>query len=401
MTFRIFLFSLAVIYHAGSLQGQNVGIGTTTPTGPLSFANITGNKLVLWGDGNSSHYGIGVQGGALQLYANQTTDIIAFGTGSSAAFAERARIYRSPDGLEGMTLRGRLHLLNGNPANAGGAGGIWLYKPDNTAAIGFMGAQNDRNIGFFGGPAFWGFTYDVTNSRVGIGNNLPNAPLAFGASLGKKITLYPGTTGDAGLGMSGNRLQIYADNPNADVAVGYDAAGVFNERFAFKPNGALALQGNLGTPGYALLSNGNAGVTWSPPIATTIAVPANPDNGLTYATNASVIIELPNIQMTVTVPAGQNARLFISGNIVYSSSGCTGLGCLPGAYFYFTINDVQGRRARFDANNGIVSQSGHMMHPWDVGPGTYTIKWYVTKTSTATNNISVTPLYASCLVVPR
>lgn len=383
------------------LSAQNVGIGTTTPTGPLSFANVTGNKLVLWGDGNSSHYGIGVQGGILQLYANQPADIIAFGTGSSTSFTERARIYRNSDGLDGMTLRGRLHLQNGNTSNAGGGGGIWLYKPDNTSIIGFMGTQNDRNIGFYGGPTQWGFTYDVTNGRVGIGNNLPNAPLAFAPALGKKITLYPGATGDAGLGMSGNRLQIYADNPNADVALGYDAAGVFNERFAFKPNGALAVQGNLGSPGYSLLSNGNSGVSWAPPIATAAVVPSNPDNGLTYATNTNLGVELANIQMTVTVPAGQNARLFISGNIIYSANGCTGFGCVSGGDFYFTVNDVRGRRVHFMADNGFVSQSQHAMYPWDVGPGTYTIKWFVEKTYSNVNNISVTPLYATCLVIPR
>lgn len=107
------------------LQAQNnVGIGTTTPTGPLSFANIFGNKIVLWGDGNSSHYGIGIQGGTLQLYANQPGDVIAFGTGSSSSFTERVSIYRSGNGLEGMTIRGRVHLLNGNPANLGGGIGV-------------------------------------------------------------------------------------------------------------------------------------------------------------------------------------------------------------------------------------------------------------------------------------
>ncbi|HEY6504171.1 MAG TPA: hypothetical protein VIZ28_09380, partial [Chitinophagaceae bacterium] len=129
---------------------------------------------------------------------------------------------------------------------------------DNTALLGFMGAQNNQNIGFFGGPAEWGFTYDAINSRVGIGNNNPNAPLAFPALLGKKITLYPGATGDVGLAVAGNRLQIYSDNPNADVAIGYDAAGTFNERFAVKPNGALAINGSMGAPGQVLKSNGSA-----------------------------------------------------------------------------------------------------------------------------------------------
>ncbi|MBK6633600.1 MAG: hypothetical protein IPG38_04140 [Chitinophagaceae bacterium] len=120
-----------------------------------------------------------------------------------------------------------------------------------------MGTQNNQNIGFYGGAAGWGFTYNALNSRVGIGNENPNAPLAFAPSLGKKITLYPGATGDVGFGVAGNRLQIYSDNPNADVAIGYDAAGTFNERFAVKPNGALAVNGNTGNYGELLISNGS------------------------------------------------------------------------------------------------------------------------------------------------
>ena len=114
--------------------------------------------------------------------------------------------------------------------------------------------KTTRILVFFGGPAGWGLTYNGLNSRVGIGNNDPNAPLAFAPSLGKKITLYPGSTGDVGFGVAGNRLQIYSDNPYADVAIGYDAAGTFNERFAFKPNGALALNGNTGNAGQEWLS---------------------------------------------------------------------------------------------------------------------------------------------------
>jgi hypothetical protein len=246
-----------------SAQAQNVGIGTVTPTGPLSFSSSTGNKIVLWGDGNTSHYGLGIQGGLLQIYTNQLTDNIVFGTGRSTVFAERMRIINS--GGDGLLLNGRIQLRNGtNPLDINYGSGVWMYKADNSALLGFMGAQNNQNMGFYGGPAGWGFTYDAINSRVGIGNNNPNAPLAFPPSLGKKITLYPGNTGDVGFGVAGNRLQIYSDNPNADVAIGYDAAGVFNERFAVKPNGALAVVGNTGTAGQVLQSNGvGSAATWA------------------------------------------------------------------------------------------------------------------------------------------
>lgn len=256
----IFLFVLSVLSFL-FMQAQNVGIGTNTPTGPLSFPSLLGNKIVLWGDGNTSHYGLGVQSGAFQVYANLPSDNIVFGSGRSAAFSERMRIINS--GADGLILNGRVTLRNGtSPLNTDFSPGIWLYRADNTNLLGFIGAQNNQNLGFFGGPAGWGFVYDAVNSRVGIGNTNPNAPLAFPPALGKKITLYPGATGDVGFGVAGNRLQIYSDNPNADVAIGYDAAGVFNERFAIKPNGAIAINGSTGAAQQVIASGGAGSAKW-------------------------------------------------------------------------------------------------------------------------------------------
>jgi hypothetical protein len=207
-----------------------------------------------------------------------------------------------------MYLNGRLHLRNGDPANAGGGGGVWLYNPANTAAIGFMGTQNDKNIGFYGGSGGWGFTYDITNSRVGIGNNNPNAPLSFAPALGKKITLYPGATGDAGFGMAGNRLQIYADNPNADVAIGYDVAGVFNERFAVKPSGALAVNGSIGAYGNLLTSGGGGSALWTP-VSNVIQQLVLPQ--VTYTIPSNFNNPIPGAIMNFTVPVPGKLVLWV------------------------------------------------------------------------------------------
>jgi len=158
-------------------NGGNIGIATTTPGFPLNFPNTIDDKISLYGN-SGNHYGFGIQGGLLQMHTDAALANIAFGYGSSSSFTEGARIINS--GSEGMILYGRLHLKNGSaPIN-------------------------------------------VTQS-VGIGNENPNAPLSFAASLGKKITLYPGATGDVGFGVSGNRLQIYSDNPNADVGFMFTA----------------------------------------------------------------------------------------------------------------------------------------------------------------------------------
>ncbi len=76
---------------------------------------------------------------------------------------------------------------------------------------------------------------------VGIGTFGPIAPLSFPPFLGKKISLYPGNTGDAGIAVQGNLLQMYADNPNADIAFGYDQASVFTERMRIKGNGNVGI----------------------------------------------------------------------------------------------------------------------------------------------------------------
>jgi len=68
-----------------------VGIGTTTPAFPLSFANILGDKIALWGQ-SGAHYGFGIQGALLQIHCDSAGADIAFGYGSSASFSEVMRI---------------------------------------------------------------------------------------------------------------------------------------------------------------------------------------------------------------------------------------------------------------------------------------------------------------------
>ena len=243
------------------LPAQNIGINNPTPQFPLSFNSNLGDKLSLWNDGSATHYGMGIQAGLLQLFAKTSSDNIAFGYGNSNSFTERMRVINT--GELGLQINGRLVLRNGTiPANDNYAPGIWFNKPDNSGFMGFMGVQSPQNMGFYGGVAGWGFVYDAINSRIGIGTISPDAPLSFPALLGKKITLYPGGSGNAGIGISGNRLQIYSDNSNADIALGYDAAGTFNERFAFKPNGALAINGSVGGAGQVLSSNGGGAASW-------------------------------------------------------------------------------------------------------------------------------------------
>ena len=71
----------------------NMGLqGNGNPRAPLSFASNTGNKIALWGNADGGHYGMGIQGSAMQLYTESAGSDIVLGYGSSAAFTENMRI---------------------------------------------------------------------------------------------------------------------------------------------------------------------------------------------------------------------------------------------------------------------------------------------------------------------
>lgn len=88
--------------------------------------------------------------------------------------------------------------------------------------------------------------------NVGIGITNPSSPLSFPASLSKKISLYPGGTGDVGMSVSGNDFRLYSDNVNARVSFGYDDyVNGFISRAYVPASGpvALVVQGQLNVNG--------------------------------------------------------------------------------------------------------------------------------------------------------
>ncbi|MEO6253056.1 MAG: hypothetical protein ABIO79_07115 [Ferruginibacter sp.] len=68
-----------------------IGISNNTPGFPLTFAQVTGDKISLFGN-SGAHYGLGIQGYLMQIHTNDASADIAFGYGSSSSFTETMRI---------------------------------------------------------------------------------------------------------------------------------------------------------------------------------------------------------------------------------------------------------------------------------------------------------------------
>lgn len=210
------------------------------------------------------------------------------------------------------------------------------------------------------------------NGNVGIGTATPNAPLSFPPTLTHKITLYPGATGDVGFGVAPNRLQIYSDNPNADVAIGYDAAGTFNERFAVKPTGAVAVNGNTGSPGQVLQSNGGStAATWNSPTNalynnTLVATSHNSVNGY----GGPFLIP----GLTSTFVLNSTAKVWVSYAVGCSYDVCTFCGNSD-IYIDIYLDGVPASRFWSTVPNG-PTMTEHGANVYDLAAGTHTIALY-------------------------
>jgi hypothetical protein len=286
------------------LTNGNIGVGTSAPGYPLNFSNTIGDKISLFGS-SGNHYGFGIQGGLLQMYTDAAAANISFGFGSSANYTERVRINNT--GTEGMYVNGRLHLKNGSsPVDASQSGGIWLYKADNTALLSFVGTENNKNVGFYGGPAGWGFTYDAINSRVGIGNTNPVNRLDVAGLNNWDLT---NTEGDMRIGNSSYRIKfgvaLAGGGAGASSIMQYGVPGGVNNLALGSQgkayinlngggdyiditnvNGGIRVNGNAGSPGQILQSNGSGA---APGWATKPYVLGYTQNGSSILTSFGVL----------------------------------------------------------------------------------------------------------------
>ncbi len=319
-----------------------IGIGTSTPTSKLNvngqvtidqknFGGIGG--LLIKGDEpgrNNPNIAFSVQNNAAtpvdEVAAMIQGDLIKNEAGVEAI---DLTFSNSQTGLSGLTEKMRIKA-NGNV-------GIGMINPTYKLHVGnfnagvriegpteFLSGGTALSIGRSGNISIdksgvaGGRFLIKENGNIGIGNNNPNTTLSFAPVFGKKISLYPGNAGDAGFAVTGNSLQIYSDNTNTDVAIGYDDAGSFNEKFAVKANGALRVNGNAGMQGQVLTSNGDgseavwkdvnvSGVGGSPGAPGQILTSNGAASTPTWQTNHRKSYFMP--QVTFTIPTNINTQI--------------------------------------------------------------------------------------------
>lgn len=343
---RKLLFGILLFCCIYGIKAQNVGVGTTSPGHKLTIEQKGGGKYNQGFEWTGSAF-------AIRSGTNIGSDyslVVGVDTLNKVSYIQS---YIQGLGARNLVLNGiggNVGIGTASPnaalqfANIAASRKIVLYEAGNNdhqfsgfglenAFIRYQLANTSGDHVFFAAASASASNELMRikgNGNVGIGNNNPDAPLSFSATLGKKITFYPGTLGNAGIGMAANRLKIYADNPNADVAIGYDVAGTFNEKFAVKPNGALAVNGNMGSAGQVLTSNGSGvPATWTNPSATTNIGTYNfatqSASSADLIDNSSLVeIDVPGMVANFTL--NTSATVVFNYRVRITNRGCFGCG---------------------------------------------------------------------------
>jgi hypothetical protein len=92
------------------LSNGYVGMGTLTPSFPLSLGTGVGNKIALYDATSGNGYGLGIQGGLLQIFADTSADRVGIGYGNSAAFTETLSVKGSNVGIGTTSPQSLLHV---------------------------------------------------------------------------------------------------------------------------------------------------------------------------------------------------------------------------------------------------------------------------------------------------
>lgn len=159
-------------------KNGHIGIqGNINPESPLSFAQVLGNKISLFGYSDTVQYGLGVQPFMMQLFSGTSNDDIAFGYGSSTKFTETMRIKGN----------GKLGIGTSTPAYPVTlkAEGIGFVQKGTNVELGTFTSNTAGHIKTFTNHPLYFTTNNATEpqlalttaGRLGLGTHLPFAKI--------------------------------------------------------------------------------------------------------------------------------------------------------------------------------------------------------------------------------
>jgi hypothetical protein len=299
--------------------------------------------------------------------------------------------------------------------NVGGYGGLLLKgntPGSNYPNIGFS-IKNTSNVDVVGAM----LQGELANSTVGneaINLGFYTAQAGFGSLSQKMVIMGNGNVGLGGtpsyklhVGTAANGLRIEgpatAGTGASSLSIGgtgdivIDKPGQVGGRLTIKENGAIAVGGSAGAVGQVLTSNGGASSpTWVYPIAHS-ATASNGFNAVYITAPNTVIADLTR---TITIPAGQNARLLVSTNADCVGFGCVGIGCFPTGTIdiYLNGNLIVTHSMSLQSNQrNTISIANEAIN---VSAGTHTIEFKVGFTS-GTNTFNFIPKSSTVIAIPQ
>src|SRR5436190_3408745 len=213
------------------VNAQNVGIGTTTPTYPLTVVpDGNGNGIVQSSQGQIGFNTSATWGGILKTLSsiplgfstnNSSTPMMIFSTDRNVGIGLGVNLptYK-------LDIVGRMRLQHNISNNQ--TAGIW-FDGTTIETRSFIGTINDDHVGIWGdGGAGWNIAMNVENGNTGIGTSAPTAKLDINGSLRLR----------SGGPKAGSVLISTDANGNADWQdpVAFHASGTGIDSFAIPAN---------------------------------------------------------------------------------------------------------------------------------------------------------------------
>ncbi|MEO7313377.1 MAG: hypothetical protein ABIX01_23545 [Chitinophagaceae bacterium] len=221
---------------------SNTGTGSALSTG-------SGYNKLNQSDGNTS---IGIPAGLLDLPSLGRLVVRGVVGNTSAVFGDQAGGVSIENDMPGIGLNS--YLNSGRRAITAGYGGWMGLDP----VTGTFSITSSNGAAGSGGSILFSSTKFTINAagNIGIqGNTNPLVPLAFSVGLGKRISLYPGATGDMGMGVYSNEFRITSDRRSSNITFGFDSLpSNFVENVKFEGTGDIHV-GSYGTWSSAAVSD--------------------------------------------------------------------------------------------------------------------------------------------------